>query len=84
MRKPLAVLVLLDQELAAAQGLYNAAALEQRRTAWKRCGRSLGYLDQAGDLKDLRVGGARTPANYSACQDVLSRFDKASRPSSNG
>ena len=67
---------LLDQELAAAQGLYNAG-LEQRRTAWKRCGRSLTYLDQAADLKDLRQSGVPTPANYSACQDILRRLDKA-------
>jgi putative transposase len=68
----------LNGELAAAQRLYNAA-LEQRRIAWKRCGRSLAYLDQAGDLKDLRTSGAQTPANYSACQDVLRRLDKAFR-----
>ena len=67
---------LLDHELAAAQRLYNAA-LEQRRIAWKRRGRSLRYLDQADDLKDLRKSGTPTPANYSACQDVLRRLDKA-------
>ena len=67
---------LLQQELAAAQGLYNAA-LDQRRTAWKRCRRSLTYLDQAADLKDLRASNTPTPANYSACQDVLRRLDKA-------
>ena len=67
---------LLDQELAAAQRLYNAG-LDQRRTAWKRRRTSLSYLDQAGDLKDLRQSGVPTPANYSACQDVLRRLDKA-------
>ena len=66
----------LDREVAAAQRLYNAA-LEQRRIAWKRCGLSLRYNAQAGDLKDLRESGACTPANYSACQDVLRRLDKA-------
>ena len=66
----------LDREVAAAQRLYNAA-LEQRRIAWKRCGLSLSYNAQAGDLKDLRGSGACTPANYSACQDVLRRLDKA-------
>lgn len=66
----------LNRELAAAQRLYNAA-LEQRRIAWKRCGRSIGYLDQAGDLKDLRQSDTQTPVNYSACQDVLRRIDKA-------
>ena len=66
----------LIQELAATQGLYNAG-LEQPRTAWKRCGRSLTYLDQAADLKDLHANGIPTPTNYSACQDVLRRLDKA-------
>lgn len=66
----------LDRELAAAQRLYNAA-LEQRRFAWKRRGVSLGYNAQAGDLKDLRESGIETPANFSACQDVLRRLDKA-------
>ena len=66
----------LNCELAAARRLYNAA-LEQRRVAWRRCGCSLGYLDQANDLKDLRASGAQTPANYSCCQDVLRRLDKA-------
>ncbi len=68
----------LDHELTAARRLYNAA-LEQRRIAWKRRGLSLGYLDQAGDLKGLGASGACTPVNYSACQDVLRRLDKAFR-----
>ncbi|MDE0206702.1 MAG: transposase [Candidatus Tectomicrobia bacterium] len=66
----------LSRELAAAQRLYNAA-LEQRRFAWRRRGVSLGYNAQAGDLRDLRASGAQTPANYSCCQDVLRRLDKA-------
>ena len=68
----------LNRELAAAQRLYNAA-LEQRTFAWKRLGVSLAYLDQAGDLKDLRQSGVETPSNYSCCQDVLRRLDKAFR-----
>jgi putative transposase len=68
----------LSCELAAAQRLYNAA-LEQRRFAWRRRGVSLGYNAQAGDLKNLRQSGTQTPANYSCCQDVLRRLDKAFR-----
>ena len=68
--------MLLNQELAAAQGLYNAA-LEQRRTAGKRRHKSLGYLNQAAELKELRASDIQTPANFSACQDVLRRLDKA-------
>ena len=67
---------LLNQELAAASRLYNAA-LEQRRAAWKRRHLSLSYLDQASELKGLRASDIRTPANFSACQDVLRRLDKA-------
>ena len=65
-----------DREVAAAQRLYNAA-LEQRCLAWKRCGLSLTYLEQARDLTDLRASGTQTPTTYSACQDVLRRLDKA-------
>ena len=67
---------LLNQEPAAAQGLYNTA-LEQRRTAWKRRRLSLSYLEQAAELKELRASDIQTPANFSACQDVLRRLDKA-------
>ena len=66
----------LNGQLEAASQLYNAA-LEQRRTAWKRSRTSLGCLDQASELKDLRASSIPTPANYSACQDVLRRLDKA-------
>lgn len=66
----------LDREVTAAQRLYNAA-LEQRRFAWQRRGVTLNYNAQAGDLKDLRGSGAPTPTNFSACQDVLRRLDKA-------
>ena len=38
---------------------------------------SLNYHDQAADLKDMRAAGAGNPANFSACQDVLRRLDKA-------
>ena len=68
--------MLLNQELAAAQSLYNAA-LEQRRTAWKRRRLSLSYFDQAKELKELRASDIQTPTNFSACQDVLKRLDKA-------
>ena len=40
---------------------------------------SLNYNAQAADLKELRRDGACTPANFSACRDVLRRLDKAFR-----
>ena len=40
-------------QLALACELYNAC-LEERREAYRRAGKSLGYYDQANQLKDLR------------------------------
>ena len=66
----------LSDQLTQAQRLYNAA-LEQRRFAYKRRGVSIGYLEQAKDLKEVRAAGECRLANFSACQDVLRRVDKA-------
>ena len=66
----------LNDQLDQARHLYNAA-LEQRSFAYQRRGVSLNYHDQAADLKDMRAAGAGGPANFSACQDVLRRLDKA-------
>ena len=66
----------LNDQLDQARHLYNAA-LEQRRFAYQRHSVSLNYHDQAADLKDMRADGAGGPANFSACQDVLRRLDKA-------
>ena len=44
---------ILTSWLGSCQQLYNAC-LEQRITAWKRCGKSLNYYDQQKDLTDLR------------------------------
>lgn len=67
----------LETLLDGAHDLYNAA-LEQRRDAWRGHGRSVGYLDQAAELKEARDADARLCLlNYSACQDVLRRLHKA-------
>jgi putative transposase len=66
----------LNSQIDEARHLYNGA-LEQRRFAYQRRGVSLNYHDQAADLKDMRAAGAGGPANFSACQDVLCRLDKA-------
>ena len=66
----------LNDQLDQARHLYNAA-LEQQRFAYQRRGVSLNYHDQAADLKDMRAAGAGCLANFSACQDVLRRLDKA-------
>lgn len=68
--------VFLDGELREAASLYNAA-LEERIGAWKICRKSINYYDQADQLKAMRADGCLTLANFSCCQDVLRRVDRA-------
>jgi putative transposase len=65
----------LHRQLDEACRLYNAA-LDERRSAWKASRASIGYLDQANQLKAIRADGNVGVANFSACQDVLRRVDK--------
>jgi putative transposase len=67
---------LLDQQLAEACRLYNAA-LQERRDAWKMRKTSITYYQQCSQLRDIRAGGDLHLANYTSCQDVLRRVDKA-------
>ena len=55
--------------------LYNAA-LEQRKAAWARQRVSLGYVEQAHDLTELRRTEA-TPLPAQAAQHTLKRVDRA-------
>jgi len=71
-----AQIVALDGQLAEACRLYNAA-LQERRDAWRIARKSLGYCDQANQLKEIRAHGDLALANYSCCQDALRRVDKA-------
>jgi putative transposase len=66
----------LAGELQDACDLYNAA-LDERRSAWKYCRKSINYYDQANQLKAMRADGCLTLANFSCCQDVLRRVKKA-------
>src|SRR5579859_8129521 len=66
----------LHGQLDEACRLYNAA-FEERRAAWRMNRRSLNYYDQASQLKAIRGAGDVGVANFSACQDVLRRVDKA-------
>ena len=43
---------LLDRFLEMARELYNAA-LQERRDAWKRCRRSIGYFDQQKQMTPI-------------------------------
>jgi putative transposase len=65
----------LDAQLGEACRLYNGA-LQERRDAWKMQRTSIGYYDQANQLKAIRADGSLSLANFSAAQDVLRRVDK--------
>ena len=65
----------LHEQVDEACRLYNAA-LDERRSAWRMNGISLGYSDQANQLKEIRAAGALGIANFSACQDVLRRVNR--------
>jgi putative transposase len=66
----------LQGELREACSLYNAA-LQERAEAWNVCRKSINYYDQASQLKAMRADGCLSLANFSCCQDVLRRVDKA-------
>src|SRR5712692_9231538 len=66
----------LHGQVNEACRLYNGA-LDERRSAWRLNGISLGYYDQANQLKEIRAAGAVGIANFSACQEVLRRVNKS-------
>lgn len=66
----------LTGQLREAADLYNCA-LQERRDAWKTCRKSINYYDQAKQLKAMRADGLIGLINFSCCQDVLQRLDKA-------
>ena len=71
-----AQVVALDGQLAGACDLYNAA-LQERRDAYRRSGVSINYYDQAAHLKQMRVENLIGVANFSACQGVLRKLQRA-------
>lgn len=68
----------LDVQLAEACRLYNGA-LQERREAYRVAHKSISYYDQTNQLKEIRANGDTGIANFSACQDVLRRVDRAFR-----
>jgi putative transposase len=66
----------LNGQLAEACCFYNAA-LQERRDAYRISHVSINYYDQANQLKEIRANGDLALANFSCCQDVLRRVDKA-------
>lgn len=69
--------VQLEIILETGRRLYNAA-LAERRDTYQNEGRSLNYYDQANALKTQRQQNVYlAQVNFSACQDILRRLDKA-------
>jgi putative transposase len=70
----------LGAQVRFACDLYNAA-LEQRRDAYRRCGRSVGYHEQSRELTELRRTAAELcppeGMNFWCQQEVLRRLDLA-------
>ncbi len=67
----------LNSQLAFACELYNAA-LEQRRDAWRRQRRGIGYIAQCRDLTELRAEGVGPPGmSCFAMRDPLRPLDRA-------
>ncbi len=66
---------LLDDQLAEACRLYNAA-LQERRDAWKMGKTSITFYHQDKQLRDIRGAGDLMLANYTSCQDVLHRVER--------
>ena len=71
-----AQIVAMDGQLAEACRLYNAA-VQERRDAYRISHKSINYCDQANQLKEIRAAGDLALANFSCCQEVLRRVDKA-------
>jgi putative transposase len=66
----------LAETLGRCRTLYNTA-LEQRLTAYRRCGVTLSRSQQEAELKDLRADMPEYAAIHShVLQDVLARLDK--------
>lgn len=68
---------LLNVHLALCAELYNAA-LQERRDAYKLCGKSISFTQQSAQLPDIKAIRPEYEAIYSqVLQDVLHRVDKA-------
>jgi len=67
---------ILEQTLAACCELYNAA-LQERRDAYRICGKSIGYTDQQNQLPEIKQLRLDLKSIHSqVLQDVLRRLDK--------
>jgi putative transposase len=68
---------LLNEQLALCAELYNAA-LQERRDAWRMCGKSITFAQQSVQLPEIKQIRPEYEGIYSqVLQDVLHRVDKA-------
>jgi len=68
---------LLDKMLEIHRTIYNDA-LTERREAWKRCGASISYYDQANQLRGIREFDEDAAwCNFSSLQQTLRRLCKS-------
>jgi putative transposase len=67
----------LRRILEVHRQIYNDA-LQERREAWRKCGVSIRYNDQANQLKEIRSFDSDAVwCNYSSLQQTLRRLNKA-------
>lgn len=66
----------LEQQLAEACRLYNAA-IQERTEAWQRCKLSISWYDQKKSLTAIRQAGDTTLINCGTGQQILKRVDLA-------
>jgi putative transposase len=66
----------LAGQLRYACDLYNDAK-QERDGAWRDCRKSINYYDQAYQLKAMRAEGLIGLVNFTCCQEVLIRLDRA-------
>ena len=68
---------LLQEQLTLCAELYNAA-LQERRDAYRMCGKNVTYTQQAAQLHEIKALRTEYASIYSqVLQDVLRRVDKA-------
>src|SRR5262249_17291090 len=68
---------LLDRTLMLCRHVYNAA-VEERREAWQKCGVSVGYYQQKGELPGIKEAmPAYADVHSQVLQDVAQRVDRA-------
>lgn len=70
------------QEVALADQLWHAcmlynAALQERRDAWRKVGKSIQFAEQARQIKYIRAAGDMGSACSYVAHDVVRRVDRA-------